>query len=241
MIFDKKYIFETRATRFRRYLKILLSMAIIPFLFYICLAVYFIYLANQYNEETIKQFYKKSPDLIAVFTGDRGRIELALKKSEEFSKTNVFITGVYNKNTIESLINRFYKESPPVFEENSDDTNSENILPTTNQETKHIDIDYLATNTLENVISTMRYLRKNPNLKNIVIISSDYHLPRIRYIVEKIRLPRETHQYFYLGIETQLDSYRNIKIILKEVYKFIKSWTFLILWTPELSEGVGDY
>ena len=115
------------------------------------------------KQKTLKAKFKTSPpDLIVVFTGGAGRIEYAIKKAQEFKQPNVFITGVHEKNSVKTII------SP---------------MKIADKDTEHIDIDYTARNTVENVVSTLDYLRNNRGLNKILIISSDYHIMRIKQII----------------------------------------------------------
>ena len=124
---------------------------------YIFFAITFVITAKEETEKTNKTFYKKDPDLIAVFTGDVGRIKLSLEKAKEFKTTKVFITGVYSKNTIEDLIRIYYPEPlPPPLVPDEDGVIPPaaplDSRPNDGIDQEKIDIDYLASNTIENVI-----------------------------------------------------------------------------------------
>src|SRR5688572_8838590 len=56
------------------------------------------------NTETSHYFFENSPDLIAVFTGDKGRLEYAFSLLAKYPECKLLISGVYSKNTLLSLI-----------------------------------------------------------------------------------------------------------------------------------------
>jgi uncharacterized SAM-binding protein YcdF (DUF218 family) len=157
-----------------------------------------------------KLFFNRPPDLIVVFTGDQGRIPYALRKAKELKQSQIFITGVHSKNSVQTLLN------PLTLSEDFD--------------ANFLEIDYLARNTVENVISTLRYLRENRSLKTVLIISHDYHIMRIKLITNKIKASSDQIEFFYEGVPTSYANKRNLKILYKEVYKLFRTYLFLLLW-----------
>lgn len=217
-MFKSKYIFETKQTRVQRYFKNFSFILFIVFLLYSILTVIFILVAENANKTSDERFYNSPPDLIVVFTGDAGRIPYAIKKAHEHKQPNVFITGVYSKNSVDTLLTPIKIEeriNPDLFE-----------------------IDYLARNTLENCISTLRYLRKNKSYKNILIISHDYHIMRIKLILNNIIQPSEEYQFYYSGIRTSYTNWRNLKILYKEVFKLLRTYGFLMFWDSQENSRV---
>jgi len=212
-MFKSKYMFETKETRYLRYLKSLLILLFSLFSIYIILCFVFILISIKLSNETTEALYKRPPDSIVVFTGDAGRIPYALKKAIELKQSNVFITGVYSKNTVKTLL------KPLEIKEGIDS----NLL----------EIDYLAKNTFENVLSTFRYLRKNKSFNRILVISHDYHIIRIKIIINKVKNNNEKYHFFYTGIKTDYTQWRNIKKLVKEMYKLIRTCGFLFLWNNE--------
>ena len=93
-----------------------------------------------------------------------------------------------------------------------------------------IDIDYWAQNTVENVISTIRYLRQRQGIKNVLIISHDYHIGRIKLIFEHLISNKDNFKLYFLGIETNYKNYQNIKILHKELFKLFRAFVFLVFW-----------
>jgi uncharacterized SAM-binding protein YcdF (DUF218 family) len=209
-MFKSKYIFETRQTRIYRYLKSASFVLFICFLSYLLSGYFFILWSKNENSRSREAFFKRPPDLIVVFTGDSGRIPYAIAKAKAFQQSHIFITGVYGKNSVQTLINPLKiqgKIDPDLLE-----------------------IDYLARNTVENVISTLRYLRQNNGFKQILVISHDYHILRIKSIFTNIISINDDYRVYFEGIDTDYTNWRNIKKLYKEVYKFFRTWVFLQIW-----------
>lgn len=178
----------------------------------LCLALgwFFIRLSIQMNEKSKVMLKNNDPDLIAVFTGDSGRIPMALKVARKYRKAAIFITGVDERNKIDDLIE-----------------------PGLGDSKKKVEIDYMAKNTIENVISTLRYLHKNPGIKNILIITHDYHILRISLIMKKFLADNDDYQFYYSGIPTKFSELRNIRILSKEILKWIRTYFIFWIWSPE--------
>lgn len=209
----KSYIFETTSTRLKRYTVNMLLIALLSFILYSILCVLFILLSEQENKNAREAFFNRPPDLIVVFTGDQGRIPYALKKARELKQSQIFITGVHSKNSVQTLLN-------PM---NLSDDFDANFL----------EIDYLARNTVENVISTLRHLRENRSLKTVLIISHDYHIMRIKSITNKIKTESDQIEIYYEGVPTNYANSRNIKILYKEVFKLFRAYLFLMFWDAD--------
>jgi len=156
---------------------------------------------------------KRGPDVIIAFTGDFGRIPYAMSVFKSHPKSKILITGVSPSYTTEKFMKHFSEKYP-----------SQEI-------TEHqIILDALASNTVENVIYTMRYLIQNPSLRNILIISHDYHILRIKTIVQTINNLDDPRDFYYQGVQTDYLKWRNIRIFLNETFKMIKTSIFLALW-----------
>jgi len=211
-MFSSKYIFETRRTRYLRYSQNTLFIFLLSLIVYSICCVVFILVSENENKHSLEAFFKRPPDLIAVYTGDVGRIPYALKKAKEYKQSNIFITGVYSKNSVETLLR------PLEVSEQVD--------------SKLLNIDYLARNTVENVISTYRHLRNTKGVKKVLIISHDYHIMRIKLIINELKTKQDEYDFYYSGIKTDYKKIRNIKILYKEVFKLVRTWGFLTLWDP---------
>ena len=221
-MFDKKYIFETKQTRSKRKI---INLFISLFLFsglYLGMAYYILKISELENLRTEEAFYHKSPDLFAIFTGDSGRISFGIKNAEKYRVPYIFITGVNSANSLKTILDKSETEAPPKYK----------------IEMNNIELDYLARNTVENVISIFIYLNKNRgSFKNVVIVSSDYHIFRIKMILQMMKFSKiEDINFYYLGNERSFDNIRKYKILLKEVYKSIKALAFLLLWETEYQD-----
>ena len=212
-MFTSKYIFETQHTRYVRYASNIFFLFALASILYTILCVGFILGSNEESKSSLDNFFKSSPDMIAVFTGDIGRIPYAIKKAKEYNQSNIFITGVYSKNSVETLLR-------PLEVSNNLDPNM-------------LTIDYTARNTVENVISTLRHLRERIETKKILIISHDYHIMRIKLIVDKLKTPEDKFDFYYSGVKTDYKNYNNIKKLFKEVFKYIRTYAFLLIWASE--------
>lgn len=218
-MFGKKYTFETRQTKTKRVFR--RSFIGLGFLLaaFTLLCLYIPNFAQSQNEIAEQAFFERAPDVIAVFTGDSGRIDYTLKKAEKYPSSQVFITGVYAKNSLKTLLLEQRKGlSVDQFLE---------------QESHHIELDYLARNTIENVLATLHYLKKIEGGKNVLIISSDYHMLRISEILGTLKDTNSKHRFYFESIPSDYTKMSNLKKLFKEIYKLIKASAFLMLWDGE--------
>ncbi|MBG60579.1 MAG: hypothetical protein CME67_01555 [Halobacteriovoraceae bacterium] len=218
-MFSKKYVFETRYTRTKRLVRNVFLAIVGTCMASTLLTIYLPIYAQKQKEASSKAFFQKAPDVIAVFTGDAGRIEHALKLAEKHPSAKLFITGVYVKNNLKTLL-----------ESQGTNLSVEEYLE---QESHHIEIDYLARNTVENGLATLHYAQRLPAVKDILVISSDYHIFRVNLIMDTLRSSGQNYSFHYEAIESDYTQWRNIKILMKEVYKLLKTSTFLLFWDKE--------
>ena len=209
-MFGPKYIFETRGTRTLRYIRNFLILLFSLFFIYLVAGYFFVLYSINENDKAQEHFYKDSPDLIVIFTGHSGRIPYGVSLAKEYDQSNIFITGVYEKNSVETLL------APLELGDKID----RNLL----------EIDYYARNTVENCISTLRYLREKKGFKNILVISHDYHIPRIKTIFHSIKTDEDDFDIYYSGVDSDYTQWRSLKILYTEVYKYIRTYAFLMIW-----------
>ncbi|MDD4976329.1 MAG: YdcF family protein [Bacteriovorax sp.] len=190
-----------------RHLKGMLILLVSIFLMYSFVCSILLLDARNETKNTKTTFIQTPPDLIVVFTGGPGRIEYAIKKAQEFKQPNVFITGVHEKNSVKNIMNT--------------------INP---QEVDHIELDYTARNTVENVVSTLKYLRNNRGLNKILIISSDYHIMRIKQIINTLIKEDDKFSFYFSAVTSNYLSFRNIKILYIETFKLVRTKVFLMFW-----------
>lgn len=224
-MFEKKYVFETERTKFLRWLLNVGIVLSIFISFIIFIGIYIPFFSQSESEATEQAFFKKDPQLIAVFTGDSGRISYAIELAKKYKTSKILISGVHEANTIQTLVNQQIKGIDPDLVKQLIEAN-------------RLELDHVAKNTIENVFSTFHYIR-NANLSgDILIVSNDYHIMRIKLIVEMIRNEKDNLVFHYKGQKTDYTNLRNIKILYKEVTKYIKAYFFLLLWD---SESIRDF
>ncbi len=186
---------------------------------FVLICIYIPIYAEEQNVIAEQMFFQRSPDLIVVFTGDTGRIDYTLKKAEKYPSAKIFITGVYAKNNLEILLKKQGKNI--------------SIDEYVEQQSHHIELDYLARNTIENGLATLNYISKLSHVKDVLIISSDYHMFRISRIMNALSDSNSTINFYYESIPSNYKLTRNIQKLVKEVYKFFRTSTFLFFWDRE--------
>ncbi len=212
MVFSKKrYVFETKDTRFSRKLKNFLTFLATSFIVYSIICFILLLVSKQESKESKEFFFKRSPDIIIVFTGDKGRIPYAIKRAKEYNQSNLLISGVNARNTVPKLLKNI---------------NSQKL------NLNYLDLDYNSKNTLENVRESIRYIRKDPALTKALIISHDYHILRIKAIVNYLRRDSDQFTVYYQGVNTDLSKIRNLKILYKEAFKFFR--TIAYIWLADI-------
>ncbi len=209
-MFGPKYIFETRGTRTLRYIRTVLILLFTLSFIYLIAGYFFVLYSMNENDKSQEHFFKDSPDLIVIFTGQSGRIPFGMSLAKKYDQSNIFITGVYEKNSVQTLL-------APLELENKIDHNL-------------LEIDYYARNTVENCISTLRYLREKKGFKNILVISHDYHIPRIKTIFHSIMAEDDDFDIYYSGVDSDYTDLKNLKILYTEVYKYLRTYAFLMIW-----------
>ena len=209
MFRSKKYIFETNKTKISRKISNFIFFLISSFFAYSLICFILLLVSKRENQSTQESLFKRSPDLIVVFTGDKGRIQYAIKLAKKYKQSNILISGVHSKNNVNTLLKN---------------------IDATNINTNFLDLDYNAKNTFQNVKRTIQFIQDKKKLKNILIISHDYHILRIKAIFEDQQKKYYlNYNFLYTGIKSNFNSFRNIKILYKEVFKFFRTLGFLIL------------
>ncbi len=102
----KKYTFETKTTRLRRLLVSGVFLFALSFGVIVSFIVYIPIYAKMQKGRASGAFYQKSPDAIAVFTGDSGRISYALELLKKNPSSKLFISGVHAANSFKTLIEK---------------------------------------------------------------------------------------------------------------------------------------
>ena len=209
-------LFNTK--RKKNYKKLFPIFFVSAAIIYTILGLYFLHASHTEEQKTRKAFLNNPPNLIAVFTGDTGRIPFALKTAEDFNFPPLFITGVSSKLATKKILHSLEERNLKNFSK--------------------VKFDYQAKNTLENVIYTLSFASKNKGYEKILIISHDYHILRIKHIIEKMTSKQKIPSFYYFGISKNYLNLRNLKILFKEVYKMIRTYAFLSLWEQELTQPI---
>lgn len=205
----KEFIFETNETRKlrkkrKRYLYSLIALFII-----LVFPISHHYYSRNLIQSSQEKFFQRSPDLIAVFTGDSGRINRALKLSLEHQTSKILISGVYDKNNLNVLLKAHFGDQYSEGDENQ-----------LSYFSRLIELDFEAQNTYQNVAMTLEFLKKQESFQNILIVSSDYHIPRINLIIKKLNTD-PNYQFYFEGTKTRT-SFSYLRNIFIEHLKVLK-------------------
>lgn len=199
---SKRIFFKRKRSFFQRLFLRLMVLLILVSLFFSAAT----YLILHSSEESDPVF---TPDLIAVFTGDKGRIPVALGWAKKEQKP-LFISGVMQEHTRQTL--SAYFQEPHMLDDHL------------------IDVDAYSQNTIENVMATLSLLRREKKFKKVLVISHDYHLYRIKMIFEKLQREDESFVIAYYGVDSQKLNVRQLKIYMYEVLKILKTYAFILFW-----------
>lgn len=208
-IFDKKYVFESNKTQKLRRKRTITVIIILIIVTYIIILSSIIFWGREEGIKTKENYFNSNPDLIAVYTGAANRIKFAVELSNKYSKAKIFISGIFSKTTLDYL---------SKIQQIPDDTNL-NL----------IEADRWAKNTVENVLSTKQFLQKHTLHKNVIIVSHDYHILRIKTLTNKM-INKKDFNINFVGIESDFTKFKNILILHKEVLKLIKAYFIVLFW-----------
>lgn len=204
----RKYVFESKSTRLKRILISAGLVGAITLALIISFIVYIPVYAKMQKGRSKGAFFQKSPDAIAVFTGDRGRISYALDLMTKNPSAKLFISGVYAANSFQNILNA--QANPATGE-------------AVNNSGMQFELDYASKNTYQNVIETVRFLEKNPQFNKVLIISSDYHIMRIRLIISHF-IKGEKPQIYFDSVAGTYDEWSDVRKLLKEAVKIVRSY-----------------
>ena len=143
---------------------------------------------------------KKEIEGIVVLTGDKFRILEGLKILNSEIGYKLLISGVNKEISIEEIKKEFPKYDL-LF----------NCC---------VELENISTNTFEN-IREIFFWKKNNNIKNILLITSDYHLPRVELEVNRLLLDKETY-YYGVKYDNQKINIRMKKLIV-EYIKYLRT------------------
>ena len=140
-------------------------------------------------------------DGIVVLTGDQFRIAKGIELLKRNPNKKLLISGV-NKNINPVDIMKEFPSSINFFQ-------------------CCIDIGKDAKNTFENIIETFEWMKSN-EFTSIIIVTSDYHLPRVKLEINRFI---DNQQIFYEAVKTnESDSIIRLKKITLEYIKYIRTF-----------------
>ena len=140
-------------------------------------------------------------DGIVVLTGDQFRIAKGIELLKRNPNKKLLISGV-NKNINPVDIIKEFPSSINFFQ-------------------CCIDIGKDAKNTFENIIETFEWMKSN-EFTSIIIVTSDYHLPRVKLEINRFI---DNQQIFYEAVKTdESDSILRLKKITLEYIKYIRTF-----------------
>lgn len=217
-MFGRKYVFESKSTRLRR---LLIGGAFTSGLSLALLITFIVYIpiyAKMQKGRAAGAFFQKSPDAIAVFTGDKGRIAYAMELLKKNPTSKLFISGVYAANSFQTILNK--QGSPTTREELS-------------AAGMQVDLDYESKNTFENVRETVEYLKANPELTKVLIISSDYHIMRVKLIISHF-MSGSKQEFYFDSVPNSYTSWKDTRKLLKEALKLGRTFVLLKIFREEI-------
>lgn len=217
-MFGRKYIFESKTTRLRRLLISGASVSIIAFALIATFIVYIPIYAKMQKGRAAGAFFQKSPDAIAVFTGDKGRIAYAIELLKKNPSSKLFISGVYAANSFKTLIET---QAEPLASE---------VIQNTDMQ---VDLDYESTNTFENVRETVQFLKANPQLNRVLIISSDYHIMRINLIISHF-MNKSRPEFYFDSVLNSYTTWKDVRKLLKEAVKIARTYILLKVFREDI-------
>lgn len=204
----RKYTFESKSTRLRRLLVSGAFVCLLTLALTISFIVYIPIYAKMQKGRAAGAFFQKSPDAIAVFTGDKGRIAYALELLKKNPSSRLFISGVHAANSFRTLIaNQAVGPTEEVV----------------NNIDMQVDLDYESTNTFENVRETVEFLNKNSVYEQVLIISSDYHIMRIKLIMSHF-MTGDKPEFYFDSVTNSYTSWNDVKKLLKEAAKITRTF-----------------
>lgn len=108
--------------------------------------------------------------LIVCLAGGKGRIQSALSLYSRGKGVALFIAGAGPKSTRESILR---EHLPPEAIVSIDQPRRDNII-----------VETQSRNTIENAYAISRFIRSNPEITDVILITSAYHMRRSLLILE---------------------------------------------------------
>lgn len=209
MIFSRKYVFETKKTKARRFaLNALVGLLLVAFT-YGTFLFYILVVAQSERNRVSEGLFQKSPESIVVFTGDKGRLARALELLKRWPTAKLLISGVHGSNNLSTIV--------------AGQADAQALLDSGTQ----VELDYDALDTMGNVRETLEHLgQASEKTERLLVVTSDYHVLRVRMIFQKEMGEKNTMKVFYEGVPTPRN---DLKKLMKESIKILRGWVILFL------------
>lgn len=153
---------------------------------------------------TNKPIHTKN-DAIVVLTGGAHRINTAFSMLLKGNASHLFISGVYEGNSLEVLVSA----------SSLNDKDKNNI--------RHhccITLDYEAHTTVQNAMESIKWLTKH-HFKNVIIVTSDYHILRTELLFQHLAPKNITFQYYGVASYSNKFEYSYWQNIFTEYHKML--------------------
>lgn len=135
-------------------------------LFFIWALGFFYFLIDiSYSQDKLSE----NADAIIVLTGAKGRIDSGLELLHQKYAPKLLISGVGQKAALEDLSQYLERFPPSQMKKLKSD----------------ITLGHFANTTEENAIESFEWIKKN-NFKKIILVTSNYHLPRSLYLFKRL-------------------------------------------------------
>ena len=174
---------------------------------------YFFIGLNEYKKKILStdKYTSKINSNIVILTGGSNRIKDGLKIVNKFDKTSKFYPRILVSGTGKGFT-KFSLEKKLNFDF------SFNLIECC------IELDKISTNTFSNASETLKWTKKN-NIKEFILITSNYHMPRA-FLEFKNRMPNLKIFTYPITpkkhkINEWLNSSQTFSLIFSEYFKFL--------------------
>lgn len=183
-------------------------MALLAF---IVLMAGFIWFLNLLPESTATKNHVTIENTAAVvFTGASQRLKTGLDLLRSKKIQQLFISGVYHGNHVRDILE---------FKQDEQDLANAVIL------------GYDATNTQGNAIETFEWLKKQPHIRALYVITNDYHMPRsllqLGYLVRDVRIIPYAIQAHAFDIGNWDKNIQYWRLLFSEYLKYMVALIFM--------------
>jgi len=149
----------------------------------------------------------KSIDSIVVLTGDKFRISKGMEILSNGIGEKLLLSGVNKNIKLTNIKNEF-----PKYKNFFDCC---------------VEIENISSNTFENSRETFLWLEKN-KYNSVLIVSSDYHMPRTKLEFEKFLNTKNTY-YHPVNSNNDLNTIGKIKKLFLEYVKYMRTYISLAI------------